>query len=165
WRGSGRSAWSPTWCWCRPSRSRSPWSPSTSSATDSATHSTRGRSGDCPYHGPVSDPVLRVKDLRTSFFTDDGEVKAVRGVSFDLEPGETLGIVGESGCGTSVTALSILGLVQPPVRVISGEVLFKGDDLLKVDADELRRIRGNDIAMIFQDPLSSFNPVLQVGFQ
>ena len=113
----------------------------------------------------MTEPILSVKDVRTSFFTDDGEVKAVRGVSFDLQPGETLGIVGESGCGKSVTAMSILGLVQRPGRVIAGQILFKGQDLLELDHEELRQIRGNDIAMIFQDPLSSLNPVLRVGFQ
>jgi oligopeptide transport system ATP-binding protein len=113
----------------------------------------------------VPEPILQVKNLSTSFFTDDGEVQAVRGVSFDLYPGETLGIVGESGCGKSVTAMSVLGLVQRPGRIVGGEILFKGIDLVKLPPDELRRIRGRDIAMIFQDPLSSLNPVLRVGFQ
>jgi oligopeptide/dipeptide ABC transporter ATP-binding protein len=113
----------------------------------------------------LTQPILEVKDLSTSFFTDDGEVKAVRGVSFDLQPGETLGIVGESGCGKSVTAMSILGLVSRPGRVVGGQILFNGADLLKLDPDELREIRGRDIAMIFQDPLSSMNPVLRVGYQ
>jgi oligopeptide transport system ATP-binding protein len=109
--------------------------------------------------------VLEVKNLSTSFFTDDGEVKAVRNVSFELFPGETLGIVGESGCGKSVTAMSILGLVQRPGRIVKGEILFKERDLIKMAREELRHIRGRDIAMIFQDPLSSMNPVLSVGFQ
>jgi oligopeptide/dipeptide ABC transporter ATP-binding protein len=113
----------------------------------------------------VTAPILQVKDLRTQFFTDDGVVQAVDGVSFDLAPGETLGIVGESGCGKSVTALSILRLIQEPGRIVGGEILFRGDDLLKLGDDEIREIRGKDIAMIFQDPLSSLNPVLQVGFQ
>jgi oligopeptide/dipeptide ABC transporter ATP-binding protein len=113
----------------------------------------------------VTDPVLQVNNLSTSFFTDDGEVKAVRGVSFELQPGETLGLVGESGCGKSVTAMSILGLVSRPGRVVGGEILFRGKDLLKITAEELRRVRGRDIAMIFQDPLSSMNPVLRVGYQ
>jgi len=113
----------------------------------------------------MSGPVLEVKNLSTSFFTDDGEVKAVRDVSFDLAPGETLGIVGESGCGKSVTALSILGLVPRPGRVVEGEILFRGIDLLTIGRDELRQIRGRDIAMIFQDPLSSLNPVHRIGFQ
>jgi oligopeptide/dipeptide ABC transporter ATP-binding protein len=113
----------------------------------------------------ASDPVLEVRGLSTSFFTDDGEVKAVRDVSFDLAAGETLGIVGESGCGKSVTALSILGLVARPGRVVAGEILFKGRDLLGIDREELRQIRGRDIAMIFQDPLSSLNPVHRIGAQ
>src|ERR1700738_4340426 len=108
----------------------------------------------------MTSPVLQVQNLSTSFFTDDGEVKAVRNVSFDLMPGETLAIVGESGCGKSVTALSILGLVQRP-----GKIRFRDTDLVQLPAEELREIRGRDIAMIFQDPLSSLNPVLKVGFQ
>src|SRR3982074_3627675 len=98
------------------------------------------------------DPVIRVRNLRTNFYTDDGVVQAVRGVNFHLEAGETLGIVGESGCGKRVTALSILGLVQEPGRVVDGEILFKGEDLLKMSEEEVRDIRGRDIAMIFQDP-------------
>jgi oligopeptide/dipeptide ABC transporter ATP-binding protein len=113
----------------------------------------------------VTQPVLEVRDLSTHFFTDDGEVKAVRGVSFNVLPGETVGIVGESGCGKSVTAMSVLGLVQRPGKVVHGEIMFKGQDLLKLPAEELRNIRGRDIAMIFQDPLSSLNPVLRIGFQ
>jgi len=109
--------------------------------------------------------VLEVKHLSTSFFTDDGEVKAVRDVTFDLFPGETLGIVGESGCGKSVTAMSVLGLVQRPGKIVGGQILFKDRDLTKLNSEELRQIRGRDIAMIFQDPLSSLNPVLRVGFQ
>ena len=110
-------------------------------------------------------PILEVRNLSTHFFTDDGEVKAVRGVSFSVAPGETLGIVGESGCGKSVTAMSVLGLVQRPGKVVNGEIMFKGRDLLKLTKEELRNIRGRDIAMIFQDPLSSLNPVLRVGYQ
>ena len=113
----------------------------------------------------MTQPVLQVKDLRTQFFTDDGVVQAVDGVSFDLHPGETLGIVGESGCGKSVTALSILRLIQEPGRITSGQILFRGSDIVKMQDDEVRDIRGKDIAMIFQDPLSSLNPVLRVGFQ
>jgi oligopeptide transport system ATP-binding protein len=113
----------------------------------------------------VAGPLLQVKNLRTNFFTDDGVVNAVRDVSFDLHPGETLGIVGESGCGKSVTALSIMGLIQQPGRVVGGQILFRGEDLLKLPEEEMREIRGRDIAMIFQDPLSSLNPVLKVGFQ
>ena len=110
-------------------------------------------------------PILQVKDLKTQFFTDDGVVQAVDGVSFDLYPGETLGIVGESGCGKSVTALSILRLIQEPGRIVAGQILFKGSDIVALSAEEVREIRGKDIAMIFQDPLSSLNPVLTVGYQ
>ncbi|HEY6781671.1 MAG TPA: ABC transporter ATP-binding protein, partial [Candidatus Dormibacteraeota bacterium] len=113
----------------------------------------------------MTQPVLEVRHLSTHFFTDDGEVKAVRGVSFNVLPGETVGIVGESGCGKSVTAMSLLGLVQRPGKVVHGEIMFKGQDLLKLNNEELRNIRGRDIAMIFQDPLSSLNPVLRIGFQ
>src|ERR1700726_306613 len=110
-------------------------------------------------------PVLQGKDLKTQFFTDDGAGQAVDGVSFDLYPGETLGIVGESGCGKSVTALSILRLIQEPGRIVAGQILFKGSDIVTMSGEEVREIRGKDIAMIFQDPLSSLNPVLKVGFQ
>lgn len=110
-------------------------------------------------------PVLQVKDLKTEFFTDAGVVHAVDGVSFDLHPGETLGIVGESGCGKSVTALSILRLVQKPGRIVGGQILFKGSDIVTMTNEEVREIRGKDIAMIFQDPQSSLNPVLKIGFQ
>jgi oligopeptide/dipeptide ABC transporter ATP-binding protein len=113
----------------------------------------------------MSQPILQVKDLRTQFFTDDGVVQAVDGVSFELNPGETLGIVGESGCGKSVTALSILRLIQEPGRIVGGQILFHGSDIVKMSDEEVREIRGKDIAMIFQDPLSSLNPVLTVGFQ
>jgi oligopeptide/dipeptide ABC transporter ATP-binding protein len=113
----------------------------------------------------LSQPVLQVKDLRTQFFTDDGVVQAVDGVSFDLNAGETLGIVGESGSGKSVTALSILRLVQEPGRIVGGQILFRNSDIVAMSDEEVREIRGKDIAMIFQDPLSSLNPVLTVGFQ
>jgi len=113
----------------------------------------------------MANPVLQVQDLSTSFFTGDGEVKAVRNVNFNLFNGETLGLVGESGCGKSVTAMSILGLVQRPGKIVNGKIVFKGQDLVRMPAEELREIRGRDIAMIFQDPLSSLNPVLRVGFQ
>ena len=113
----------------------------------------------------MTEPILQVKHLVTQFFTDDGVVQAVRDVSFDLYPGETLGIVGESGCGKSVTVLSVMGLIQEPGRVVGGEILFRGADLVKMSPEEVREIRGRDIAMIFQDPLSSLNPVLKVGFQ
>jgi oligopeptide transport system ATP-binding protein len=111
-------------------------------------------------------PLLQVRDLKTYFFTDDGVVKAVDGISYDVEPGETLGLVGESGCGKSVGALSLLRLIpNPPGRIVSGEVIFEGEDLLKLDEDEIRRVRGNKIAMVFQEPMTSLNPVLTIGRQ
>jgi oligopeptide/dipeptide ABC transporter ATP-binding protein len=113
----------------------------------------------------VPSPILQVRDLRTQFLTDGGIVTAVDDVSFDLYPGESLGIVGESGSGKSVTALSILRLVPDPGRVVSGKVLFNNVDLLQATDEEIREIRGRDIAMIFQDPQSSLNPVLRTGFQ
>ena len=110
-------------------------------------------------------PILQVKELRTEFLTDGGIVRAVDGVTFDLYPGESLGIVGESGSGKSVTALSLLRLVPDPGRVVGGKVLFRNEDLLQISDDDIRQIRGRDIAMIFQDPQSSLNPVLKTGFQ
>jgi len=112
------------------------------------------------------DTRLRVHDLRTYFHADRGVAKAVDGVSFEVGPKETLGIVGESGCGKSVTALSILRLVpQPPGKIESGEVLFEGKNLLALSGSELRKIRGNKISMIFQDPMTSLNPVFKTGEQ
>src|SRR6476646_5874198 len=110
-------------------------------------------------------PILQVRDLRTEFAMPDGIIKAVDGVSFDLYPGESLGIVGESGSGKSVTALSLLRLVPEPGRIVGGKVLFRNEDLLQMSEPEIREIRGRDIAMIFQDPQSSLNPVLRTGFQ
>ncbi|HET6315574.1 MAG TPA: ABC transporter ATP-binding protein, partial [Chloroflexota bacterium] len=111
-------------------------------------------------------PLLEVSDLRTQFFTQDGVVKAVNGVSFTLAEGEALGLVGESGCGKSVSALSLMRLIpQPPGRIVSGTVNFDGRDLLKLKEDDMRKVRGNDIAMIFQDPMTSLNPVLTIGRQ
>jgi oligopeptide transport system ATP-binding protein len=113
-----------------------------------------------------SPPLLAVHDLRTQFFTPDGVVKAVNGVSFTLKEGEALGLVGESGCGKSVSALSIMRLIpQPPGQIVSGQVMFDGRDLLELKADDMRKVRGNDIAMIFQDPMTSLNPVLTIGRQ
>jgi len=109
--------------------------------------------------------LLEVKDLRTSFRTDDGIVKAVDGVNFTVEKGQTLGIVGESGCGKSVTNLTIMGLNPRQNTVSSGQALWKGDDLLRMKPRELRDIRGNDISMIFQDPMTSLNPVHSIGKQ
>ena len=110
-------------------------------------------------------PLLEVRDLKTYFNTDDGTVRAVDGVSFSVEKGETLGIVGESGSGKSVTCLSIMGLNPKKNTTTTGEVLFNGEDLLKASPSRLREIRGNDVAMIFQDPMTSLNPVHKIGKQ
>jgi oligopeptide transport system ATP-binding protein len=111
-------------------------------------------------------PLLEVNELRTHFYTQDGIVQAVNGVSFHLDKGETLGIVGESGCGKSVSVMSLLRLIpQPPGKIVGGEVLFDGEDLLNVSDKEIRRVRGNKVAMIFQDPMTSLNPVLTIGRQ
>ncbi len=109
--------------------------------------------------------LLDVKDLSTSFRTEDGMVKAVEGVSFTVEKGQTLGIVGESGSGKSVTCLTIMGLNAKRNTITSGEALWKGDDLLTMKPNDLRQVRGNDISMIFQDPMTSLNPVLTIGRQ
>jgi len=110
--------------------------------------------------------LLEVKNLETRFKTHDGWVYAVNGISYTLDEGETLGVVGESGCGKSVSMLSIMGLIpQPPGLIAGGQALYQGSDLLKQSDDELRRIRGKEIAMIFQDPMTSLNPVLTIGFQ
>jgi peptide/nickel transport system ATP-binding protein/oligopeptide transport system ATP-binding protein len=114
----------------------------------------------------VSEPVLAVRGLRTHFVLPERTVKAVDGISYELFPGKTLAIVGESGSGKSVHALSILGLLpMPPAKIVAGEILFRGKDLLKMPAEELRQVRGNRIAMIFQEPMTSLNPVLTVGEQ
>jgi oligopeptide/dipeptide ABC transporter ATP-binding protein len=109
--------------------------------------------------------LLEVKDLRTVFKTREGEVKAVDGVSFELERGQTLGIVGESGCGKSVTASSIMGIVMPPGKVVGGSVMFDGRELVGRKESELENIRGREISMIFQDPMTSLNPTLRIGTQ
>ena len=110
--------------------------------------------------------LLEVKNLQTYFFSEKTEVKAVDDVSFDLKEGETLGLVGESGCGKSVSALSIMRLIpNPPGEIINGEILFEGKDLLKLSDEQIRHVRGNRIAMIFQEPMSSLNPVLTIGRQ
>jgi peptide/nickel transport system ATP-binding protein len=119
-----------------------------------------------PTPAPPVAPLLEVADLRTWFFTRDGIVHAVDGVSFHVMPGETLAIVGESGCGKSVTALSILRLVPtPPGRIVSGQIRFEGRDLLALGEAAMRDVRGNDISMIFQEPMTSLNPVLTIGRQ
>ncbi len=109
--------------------------------------------------------LLSVRELKTSFFTHVGEVKAVRGISFDVNEGEVLGIVGESGSGKSVTSLSIMGLLQYPGRVVDGEILLNGEDILTYSKDQMRKVRGKEIAMIFQDPMTSLNPVYTIGNQ
>lgn len=110
--------------------------------------------------------VLDVKNLCTYFHTDEGVVRSVDGVSFHIDAEETLGIVGESGCGKSVTSLSIMQLVpNPPGKIVGGEILFQGDNLLKKTPEQMRKIRGNDIAMIFQEPMTSLNPVYTIGDQ
>jgi peptide/nickel transport system ATP-binding protein/oligopeptide transport system ATP-binding protein len=110
-------------------------------------------------------PLLAVRGLKTYFYRDGQVAKAVDGVDLEVNPGETLALVGESGCGKSVTALSLLRLVRPPGRTVGGQVLFRGRDLLKLPDRELRRVRGNEISMAFQDPMSSLNPVHAVGSQ
>jgi peptide/nickel transport system ATP-binding protein len=112
-----------------------------------------------------ADPILSVRDLRTWFLTDAGVVRAVDGVSFDLRRGETLGIVGESGSGKSVCAKSIMRLLDPPARIVGGSIFFRGRDLAKLDEEEIRDIRGREIAMVFQDPMTSLNPVLRIAKQ
>ena len=110
--------------------------------------------------------ILEIRDLKTHFHTPDGVVKAVDGVSYSLMEGETLGVVGESGCGKSVTALSILRLIpEPPGRITGGGIHFRGQDLTKMKTSDLRKIRGNEISMIFQEPMTSLNPVFTIGFQ
>ena len=110
--------------------------------------------------------LLEVNDLKTHFFTREGVVRAVDGISFSIEKGKTLGIVGESGCGKSVTALSIMGLIpKPPAKIVSGSVMFEGQDLTKLTERKLEDIRGREIAMIFQDPMTSLNPTLTIGTQ
>jgi len=113
-----------------------------------------------------SEKLVDVKNLKTYFYTEEGVVKAVDGVDYEIYPGETLGIVGESGCGKSVTSLSIMGLVEsPPGKIVDGEILFEGKDLTKLSQAEMRKIRGNEISMIFQEPMTSLNPVYTIGDQ
>jgi oligopeptide transport system ATP-binding protein len=114
----------------------------------------------------MSDKLVDVRNLKTYFYTEDGVVAAVDGVNLHINRGETLGVVGESGCGKSVTALSIMRLIpNPPGKIVSGEIFFEGDDLLKRSEPEMRKIRGNDISMIFQEPMTSLNPVYTIGDQ
>ena len=111
-------------------------------------------------------PVLEVNGLKTQFFTQDGVVKAVNGISYELNEGETLGIVGESGCGKSVSVMSLMRLIpMPPGKIVGGKAIFENQNLMEIDDDEMRSVRGNKIAMIFQDPMTSLNPVLTIGKQ
>jgi peptide/nickel transport system ATP-binding protein len=113
-----------------------------------------------------SEKILEVKNLRTSFFTEGGEVKAVEDMSFNVYKGKTLGIDGESGCGKSVTSLSIMRLIpNPPGKIVGGQILYKGQDLLTLSSEKMRAIRGNEISMIFQEPMTSLNPVFTIGNQ
>ncbi|MFA7635006.1 MAG: ABC transporter ATP-binding protein [Bacillota bacterium] len=114
----------------------------------------------------MGEPLLEIRNLKTCFYTEDGVVPAIENVSFSLDKGETIGIVGESGSGKSVTALSVMRLIpNPPGRIECGEIIFEGENLLEKRMDQMRGIRGNDIAMIFQEPMTSLNPVLTVGDQ
>ena len=111
-------------------------------------------------------PLLEIKDLRTHFNSGDGIVRAVDGISLTVNEAETVGLVGESGCGKSVSALSIMRLVQsPPGEIVGGEILFEGRDLLKLSGEEMRRVRGKEIGMVFQEPMTSLNPTISIGRQ
>jgi peptide/nickel transport system ATP-binding protein/oligopeptide transport system ATP-binding protein len=113
----------------------------------------------------MTEPILSVRDLAVSFATDEGVVQAVDGVSFDLQPGEVLAVVGESGCGKSVTAMTLLGLTRSPNARFQGTATYKGTELIEASDEELQRVRGKEIAMIFQDPMASLNPVVKIGEQ
>ena len=113
----------------------------------------------------MTEPVLEIRNLVTEFKTPNGVIRAVDGISLKVERGKTLGIVGESGCGKSMLSLSVMGLVPPPGKNAGGEVIFEGQDLLKLSPDDMRRLRGNRIAMIFQEPMTSLNPVHTIGYQ
>ncbi len=113
----------------------------------------------------MTEALLEVRNLRTKFYTDEGTVRAVDGISFSIHPGEILGMVGESGCGKSVTALSVMRLLSSSAKIVSGEIIFRGKDLLHYTETEMQSIRGNQISMIFQEPMTSLNPVMTVGNQ
>jgi peptide/nickel transport system ATP-binding protein/oligopeptide transport system ATP-binding protein len=129
----------------------------------STTDEVAAASGGAP---ASATPLLSIRDLRTHFFSSDGVARSVDGISYDIFPSETLAVVGESGCGKSVTAFSIMRLIpSPPGKIVSGEVLFDGRDLLRLSEREMRDVRGNDISMIFQEPMTSLNPILTIGQQ
>ncbi len=133
---------------------------------DAVEQAKNEKKADTKKNTPSEEKVLEIKNLKTFFYTDEGVVKSVNDVSYYVKKGETLGVVGESGCGKSVTAMSILRLIpQPPGKIVGGEILFKGRDLTKISDEEMRHIRGNRIAMIFQEPMTSLNPVYTVGDQ
>ena len=112
------------------------------------------------------DPLLEIRNLSVAFEVDEGEVQALDGVTLDVSQGQTLGVVGESGCGKSVTALSVMRLLPKPMgKVLSGDISFMGQDLLSLSPDEMREIRGNEIGMIFQEPMNALNPVRKIGIQ
>ena len=114
----------------------------------------------------MREPLIQLKNLTTRFFTPEGVVKAVEQVSFGIEKGRTLGVLGESGCGKSVTALTIMRLIpDPPGKILGGEIEFEGSDLLQISPAAMRQVRGKDIAMIFQEPMTSLNPVYTIGDQ
>jgi peptide/nickel transport system ATP-binding protein len=114
----------------------------------------------------MSENLIQIKNLKTYFYTGDGIVKAVDDVSFNIRKGEIIGVVGESGCGKSVTAMSIMQLIpSPPGKIVGGEILFEGENLLNINEDKMRKIRGNDIAVIFQEPMTSLNPIFTIGYQ
>jgi oligopeptide/dipeptide ABC transporter ATP-binding protein len=115
---------------------------------------------------PQNDPILEIKDLSVAFEVDEGEVQALDGVNLEVRQGQTLGVVGESGCGKSVTALSVMRLLPKPMgKILSGNISFMGKDLLKLSPDEMREVRGNEIGMIFQEPMNALNPVKKIGVQ
>ncbi|MDD5712413.1 MAG: ABC transporter ATP-binding protein, partial [Smithellaceae bacterium] len=113
----------------------------------------------------MKSPLLKIKNLKTHFSTTEGVVKAVDGVDLSLNVGRTLGVVGESGCGKTVLALSVMRLIPPPGQILSGEIVFSGSDLLKLEEEQMQAVRGRDIAMIFQEPMTALNPVFRVGDQ
>ena len=113
----------------------------------------------------MAQPLLTISDLHVSFFTEQGEVRAVRGIDLEIQPGQTLALVGESGCGKSATALSIMRLIESPGRIVSGSLVYNGRDLVRLSEAELRSIRGKSIGMIFQEPMTSLNPVFTIGHQ